>query len=110
MTKISGTGNNRGFSLVEVVVTLIIISTAYIAIARGLIGNLHVNKRTEFYSKCILTAQIFFYGSEKKEEEGIRINTVPFKDDLVIQSIDFHDRDRKIILDFKMYDFHDKKQ
>ena len=76
MMRILGTGKNKGFSLIEVLVTLFIITTCYIIIAKGLIKVLDVNKRIKSSAQTLLAAQKYFEDQIETDNEKYNIKSI----------------------------------
>lgn len=105
--RISATGN-KGFSLVEVLVTLAIIGACYVSIAKGLIENMHINRRMEDYSNYLLTAKRYFTDFKESEEKNVRTQTENTGNGLSIHTIGFYDDKENKIMDFKEYALENK--
>jgi prepilin-type N-terminal cleavage/methylation domain-containing protein len=106
--RISATGN-KGFSLVEVLVTLAVIGACYVSIAKGLIENMQVNRRIEDYSKYLLTAGRYFTDFKDSEETNVHTSAENSDNGFTIHTIEFRDGKDNKILDFKEYTLEIKK-
>jgi type II secretory pathway component PulJ len=106
--RISVTGK-EGFSLVEVVMTLAMISACYIVIAKGLIENMRVNKRVENYSSFLLTAKQYFLDLEETNQQNILFRSEKKEDGINWLAIEFYDEKTNKILDFKGIRLEEKK-
>ena len=100
--RISVTGN-KGFSLVEVLLTLTIIGVCYVSIAKGLIDNIKVNQRIEVLSKGLLDAKRYFVDFEESTNKNVKTRVETAGKGLSIHTFEYQDGHDNKILEFKGY-------
>lgn len=103
MMKILGTGKKNGYSLVEVLVTITLILTAYIAIAKGLIATMKLGQKTEQNAVHLLKAEEYFYTTSQTNESATSVLIEEKDETMEIHTLQFKDSKEYVISEYKAY-------